>query len=81
MALSNKITYEINESVFIIHRLGSSEVLPLASIKDVTLKPSRIFKNRATVKIKTNGNNYYFRFITGADEAYKIIGEKITDKK
>ncbi len=81
MALSNKITYEINDSVFIIHRLGITEILPLAAVKEVVLKRSRIFKKRGTVKIKADGKNYYFRFVTGADEAYELIRERINDKE
>ncbi len=77
MSLSEKITYEIGDSVFVIHRFGTSEILPLAAIKEVTLKRSRIFKKRGTVKIKTDGKNYYFRFVIGADEAYDLILEKI----
>lgn len=77
ISLSVRIAYEINDSVFIIHRLGSSEILPIAAIKEVALKRSRIFKKRGTVKIKTDGKNYYFRFVTGADEAYEIILAKI----
>ena len=77
MALSSKIGYEIKESVFVIHRLGSSEILPIASIRDVTLKLSRIFKNRGTVKIKTDEKNYYFRLVKDADEPYGIILESM----
>ena len=73
MALSERIAYEIYDSVFIIQRLGSSEILPLGAVKEVTLKRSRIFKKRGTVKIKTDEKNYYFRFVKGADKAYEII--------
>lgn len=73
MSLSERIAYEIYDSVFIIQRLGSSEILPLGTVKEVTLKRSSIFKKRGTVKIKTDEKNYYFRFVAGADEAYEII--------
>ena len=81
ISLSVRIAYEINDSVFIIHKLGSSEILPIAAINEVTLKRSRIFKKRGTVKIKTDGKNYYFRFVTGADEAYELILEKIRNNQ
>ncbi len=73
ISLSVRIAYEINDSVFIINRIGSSEILPLAAVNEVTLKRSRIFKKRGTVKIKTDLKTYYFRFVIGADKAYEII--------
>ena len=81
ISLSVRIAYEINDSVFIIHKLGSSDILPIAAIKEVTLKRSRIFKKRGTVKIKTDGKNYYFRFVTGSDEAYELILKKIRNNQ
>ena len=81
MTVSDKIAYEIQDSVFIIHRPGASEILPLAAVKEVSLKRSRIFRNRATVKLKTDDKNYYFRFVKGADEAYTIIRERINNKE
>ena len=81
ISLSVRIAYEINDSVFIMHKLGSSEILPIAAINEVTLKRSRIFKKRGTVKIKTDGKNYYFRFVIGADEAYELILEKIQNNQ
>jgi hypothetical protein len=61
----------------VINKSGSSEGLPYNVIKDAALKPSRIFKKRGTVIIKTDGKNYYFRSIQGADEAYELIKERI----
>ena len=69
-----RITYKITDSSVSI---GDSGGCPYSVIKDVILKPSRIFKNRGTVKIKTTWGNYYLRFVTGADEAYEIIRERI----
>ena len=76
-----RISYEINDSSVVINKSGSSEGLPYNVIKDAALKPSRIFKNRGTVKIKTDGKNYYFRFVTGADKAYELILEKIRNNQ
>ena len=72
-----RISYEINDSSVVINKSVSSEGLPYNVIKDASLKPSRIFKKRGTVIIKTDGKNYYFRFIKGADEAYELIKERI----
>lgn len=72
-----RISYEINDSSVVINKSESSEGLPYNVIKDAALKPSRIFKKRGTVIIKTDGKNYYFRFIKGADEAYELIKERI----
>ena len=81
LLIKSKISARRKFTFFIIHKLGSSEILPLASVKDVTLKPSRIFKSRATVKIKTDERNYYFRLVIGADEAYGLILEKIQNNQ
>lgn len=66
----SRLTYKIHDSGL---SGGKFEYLPFSDIENVELKPSRIFKKRATIKLTANGKKYYLRFITGANEAYAII--------
>lgn len=77
ISLEAKISYEIHDTAVIINKPAAMNILPYNVIEDAALKPSRIFKNRGTVKIKTDLKTYYFRFVKGAEEAYRLIRGKI----
>lgn len=76
--LQTKIDYKIYEGSVSISGFNEDKGYPFKTIDKVELKRSRIFKNRGTVKFTVDGKNHYLRFVIGADEAYRIIRERIT---